>query len=63
MAEHQCATREVCPGDHGWQPDGQRRIREESAPAGADGGWVRTTDDAGQCRLREGALTCDRREK
>jgi hypothetical protein len=20
MAEHQCATREVCSGDHGWQP-------------------------------------------
>src|SRR3954451_14800811 len=29
MAEHQCATREVCPGDHGWQPEGQRRIRED----------------------------------
>ena len=28
MAEHQCATREVCPGDHGWHPDGQRRTRE-----------------------------------
>jgi len=28
MAEHQCATREVCSGDHGWQPDGQRRTRE-----------------------------------
>ena len=28
MAEHQCATREVCFGDHGWQPDGQRRTRE-----------------------------------
>jgi hypothetical protein len=28
MAEHQCATREVCPGDHGWHPDGQRRARE-----------------------------------
>ena len=28
MAEHQCATREVCPGDHGWQPPGQRRTRE-----------------------------------
>ena len=28
MAEHQCATREVCPGDHGWYPDGQRRTRE-----------------------------------
>jgi hypothetical protein len=24
MAEHQCATREVCSGDHGWQTDGQR---------------------------------------
>ena len=29
MAEHQCATREVCPGDHGWQPEGQRRVRED----------------------------------
>jgi hypothetical protein len=28
MAEHRCATREVCPGDHGRQPAGQRRTRE-----------------------------------
>jgi len=28
MAEHRCATREVCSGDHGWQPAGQRRTRE-----------------------------------
>jgi hypothetical protein len=39
MAEHQCATREVCPGDHGWQPDGQRRTREGQRRPGqmADG--------------------------
>jgi hypothetical protein len=39
MAEHQCATREVCPGDHGWQPDGQRRVREDQRRLGqmADG--------------------------
>ena len=39
MAEHQCATREVCPGDHGWQPEGQRRTREGQRRPGqmADG--------------------------
>ena len=39
MAEHQCATREVCPGDHGWQPVGQRRTREGQRRPGqmADG--------------------------
>src|SRR4029450_6256501 len=30
------------------------------ASAGADGGGVRTTKDAGECRPRKGALTCDR---
>ena len=28
MAENRCATREVCPGDHGRQPAGRRRTRE-----------------------------------
>ena len=28
MAENRCATREVCSGDHGWPPAGQRRTRE-----------------------------------
>ena len=28
MADHRCATREDCPGDHGCQPAGQRRTRE-----------------------------------
>ena len=39
MAEHQCATREVCLGDQGWQPGGQRRTREGQRRLGqmADG--------------------------
>src|SRR5271157_5931874 len=39
MAEHQCATREVCLGDHGWQSAGQRRTREGQRRLGqmADG--------------------------
>ncbi len=39
MAEHQCATREVCLGDQGRQPDGQRRTREGQRRPGqmADG--------------------------
>ena len=63
MAEHQCATREVCPGDHGWQPDGQRQVREDQRRPGQMADGSVPTGDAGQCRLREGALTCDRREK
>ena len=50
MAEHQCATREVCPGDHGWQPDGQRRTREGQRRPGqmADGSVLpRTPGNAG----------------
>jgi hypothetical protein len=39
MAEHRCATREVCFGDHGWLPVGQRRTREGGRRLGqmADG--------------------------
>ena len=42
MAAHRCATREVCFGDHGWQPDGQRRTREGQRRLGqmADGSVV-----------------------
>src|SRR3954453_3480291 len=47
MAEHQCATREVCPGDHGVATGGSTTDPRGSAPAWADGGWVRTTADAG----------------
>jgi hypothetical protein len=50
MAEHQCATREVCPGDHGWHPDGQRRTREgqRRLEQMADGSVVpRTPGNAG----------------
>jgi hypothetical protein len=45
MAEHQCATREVCLGDHGWQPDGQRRTREGQRRPGqmADGSVLPVT--------------------
>src|SRR3954453_6792763 len=42
MAERRCATREVCPDDHGWQPNGQRRTREGQSRPGqmADGSVV-----------------------
>src|SRR5271169_3631422 len=45
MAEHQCATREVCLGDQGWQPDGQRRSREGQRRLGqmADGSVLPVT--------------------
>jgi hypothetical protein len=50
MAAHRCATREVCLGDHGRQPDGQRRTREGQRRPGqmADGSVVpRTSGNAG----------------
>src|SRR5712692_10907612 len=47
MAEHQCATREVCPGDHGRQTGWSTANPRGRAPAEADGGWVRMTVDVG----------------
>jgi len=50
MAEHQCATREVCSSDHGGQPIGQRRTREGQRRRGqmADGSVrPRTPGNAG----------------
>jgi hypothetical protein len=47
MAEHRCATREVCLGDHGWQIGWSTANPRGTASVGADGGWVRTTDEVG----------------
>jgi hypothetical protein len=47
MAEHRCATREVCPGDQGWQTGWSTANPRGTASVGADGGWVRTTDEVG----------------
>ena len=47
MAEHQCATREVCFGDPGRQTGRLTASPRGSAPVEADGGWVRITVDAG----------------
>ena len=52
MAEHQCATREVCLGDHDRQPDGQRRTREGQRRPGqmADGSVLPRPPDNGYPR-------------
>jgi hypothetical protein len=47
MAEHRCATREVCSSDHGRRSDWSTANPRGPAPAGTDGGWVRITVDAG----------------
>jgi hypothetical protein len=58
-----CATREVWSGEPSTALRGSTSRPRGKGSAWSDGGCVRSTSEAGQCRWREGALTRNKRGK